>query len=114
MQQCVREAVEPMRLASRLRIALCLVSMFPALADRKSTRLNSSHGYISYAVFCLKKKKKLIQLDAPFPPLRVYRIEDVNHCVCHRRAVVWSRSYSRFDSLIDYSRTLSLARVYRH
>src|SRR2546429_3806333 len=26
-------------------------------ADRKSTRLNSSHGYISYAVFCLKKKK---------------------------------------------------------
>src|SRR2546422_3382768 len=25
--------------------------------DRKSTRLNSSHGYISYAVFCLKKKK---------------------------------------------------------
>src|SRR2546422_2913616 len=27
------------------------------LGDRKSTRLNSSHGYISYAVFCLKKKK---------------------------------------------------------
>src|SRR2546429_5344803 len=30
--------------------------------DRKSTRLNSSHGYISYAVFCLKKKKKEIRL----------------------------------------------------
>src|SRR5687768_18133249 len=30
------------------------------MADRKSTRLNSSHGYISYAVFCLKKKKKII------------------------------------------------------
>src|SRR5687768_17982647 len=29
-----------------------------ARRDRKSTRLNSSHGYISYAVFCLKKKKK--------------------------------------------------------
>src|SRR2546422_4590597 len=29
--------------------------------DRKSTRLNSSHGYISYAVFCLKKKKKIEQ-----------------------------------------------------
>src|SRR2546422_8386736 len=27
------------------------------ILDRKSTRLNSSHGYISYAVFCLKKKK---------------------------------------------------------
>src|SRR2546422_3800815 len=30
------------------------------LGDRKSTRLNSSHGYISYAVFCLKKKKQNI------------------------------------------------------
>src|SRR5687768_18191467 len=29
-----------------------------AQRDRKSTRLNSSHGYISYAVFCLKKKNK--------------------------------------------------------
>src|SRR2546422_2379293 len=28
-------------------------------SDRKSTRLNSSHGYISYAVFCLKKKNRL-------------------------------------------------------
>src|SRR2546422_7371412 len=33
----------------------------PASRDRKSTRLNSSHGYISYAVFCLKKKKKTIK-----------------------------------------------------
>src|SRR5438128_9737640 len=32
-----------------------------ALPDRKSTRLNSSHGSISYAVFCLKKKKKETQ-----------------------------------------------------
>src|SRR5687768_18281650 len=31
---------------------------FSTKEDRKSTRLNSSHGYISYAVFCLKKKKK--------------------------------------------------------
>src|SRR2546429_4678084 len=30
--------------------------------DRKSTRLNSSHGYISYAVFCLKKKKKQLTI----------------------------------------------------
>src|SRR2546422_4298526 len=34
-----------------------------ALGDRKSTRLNSSHGYISYAVFCLKKKKKTKTCD---------------------------------------------------
>src|SRR3989449_3405058 len=41
------------------------------LGDRKSTRLNSSHGYISYAVFCLKKKKKTDNstfcLSAHFP-----------------------------------------------
>src|SRR2546422_7589462 len=33
-------------------------SRYDACSDRKSTRLNSSHGYISYAVFCLKKKKR--------------------------------------------------------
>src|SRR2546422_10857384 len=38
----------------QLDIPLCL-NLNPR--DRKSTRLNSSHGYISYAVFCLKKKK---------------------------------------------------------
>src|SRR2546429_6114175 len=38
---------------------LALLALESALTrDRKSTRLNSSHGYISYAVFCLKKKKK--------------------------------------------------------
>src|SRR2546422_6737316 len=36
--------------------------------DRKSTRLNSSHGYISYAVFCLKKKKPTA---GPFVRLRL-------------------------------------------
>src|SRR3712207_8671229 len=36
-------------------------------ADRKSTRLNSSHANISYAVFCLKKKKH------PDPPIPAYR-----------------------------------------
>src|SRR2546429_6600200 len=37
---------------------LCEGRVEPAQGiDRKSTRLNSSHGYISYAVFCLKKKK---------------------------------------------------------
>src|SRR2546422_6302159 len=44
----------------RLRICATIratSSGLPALGDRKSTRLNSSHGYISYAVFCLKKKK---------------------------------------------------------
>src|SRR2546422_2350681 len=35
--------------------------------DRKSTRLNSSHGYISYAVFCLKKKKNRHEEHIPTP-----------------------------------------------
>src|SRR2546422_7408873 len=41
-----------------------------ALRDRKSTRLNSSHGYISYAVFCLKKKKKTQPTSAMRTPRR--------------------------------------------
>src|SRR5687768_18183634 len=40
----------------RQRLNHVVVRLCPG--DRKSTRLNSSHGYISYAVFCLKKKKK--------------------------------------------------------
>src|SRR5256884_6332481 len=40
--------------------------------DRKSTRLNSSHGYISYAVFCLKKKQNTYQYvsDISLPHIR--------------------------------------------
>src|SRR2546422_8633453 len=38
-------------------IAECGLAQHVIDLDRKSTRLNSSHGYISYAVFCLKKKK---------------------------------------------------------
>src|SRR3989449_5520673 len=37
--------------------------------DRKSTRLNSSHGYISYAVFCLKKKKTSNQDEGIATPI---------------------------------------------
>src|SRR2546422_8436593 len=40
--------------------------------DRKSTRLNSSHGYISYAVFCLKKKKTPPNRGKPPPPGRPF------------------------------------------
>src|SRR2546422_3402994 len=47
-----------------------------AIRDRKSTRLNSSHGYISYAVFCLKKKKK--QKDTNRSHMRDVK-DDVGH-----------------------------------
>src|SRR2546422_5888807 len=40
------------------RLTGATVASLKMRIDRKSTRLNSSHGYISYAVFCLKKKKK--------------------------------------------------------
>src|SRR2546429_5136493 len=63
-RRCARKALPPLRcfcphsrlwlVCGKTRIALVVVQ------DRKSTRLNSSHGYISYAVFCLKKKKHLI------------------------------------------------------
>src|SRR5688572_31371358 len=43
------------------------------LGDRKSTRLNSSHSQISYAVFCLKKKKKKTNHVTPIPPFRLRR-----------------------------------------
>src|SRR5256884_4260307 len=41
-----------------LTFSTTYVGVAATAQDRKSTRLNSSHGYISYAVFCLKKKKK--------------------------------------------------------
>src|SRR5258707_2731381 len=46
------------RLSSMLYIFFCLESDRFRPVDRKSTRLNSSHANISYAVFCLKKKTK--------------------------------------------------------
>src|SRR5687768_17692004 len=48
--------LRPARLRARAGIPSEITP--PFAPDRKSTRLNSSHGYISYAVFCLKKKNK--------------------------------------------------------
>src|SRR2546422_2132481 len=65
------EAPQPLQqLHHRPGVALAVgqqsLTQARALLDRKSTRLNSSHGYISYAVFCLKKKKKrTIQSTTP-------------------------------------------------
>src|SRR2546427_2144098 len=54
--------------AGRTRAALGLVQARAAGLDRKSTRLNSSHSQISYAVFCLKKKKKKVPATAATAP----------------------------------------------
>src|SRR3712207_7663216 len=54
--------IVPRRDATRGEIAEAIGRVDRAAGDRKSTRLNSSHANISYAVFCLKKKKTLAPL----------------------------------------------------
>src|SRR2546429_6368758 len=51
------EGGKPIINGTRITVEM-LADEYAVGRDRKSTRLNSSHGYISYAVFCLKKKKK--------------------------------------------------------
>src|SRR2546422_6498502 len=50
--------------------------------DRKSTRLNSSHGYISYAVFCLKKKKQEKHDDHQLSVTILTTVFDATQCRC--------------------------------
>src|SRR2546429_946078 len=78
--------------------------------DRKSTRLNSSHGYISYAVFCLKKKKKHTTADKLTPISTVSSTMDLGHtrvCVaaastpCPRSSL--PRSAARHSSRLSSS-----------
>src|SRR2546422_1064371 len=64
LRGCGRAAIAGIPLCSRTRKYRDFLASqvqpqqkMAAILDRKSTRLNSSHGYISYAVFCLKKKK---------------------------------------------------------
>src|SRR2546428_10868633 len=56
---CIAAAVTAFTAAHSLTLSLAALGFVhvPAPPDRKSTRLNSSHDQISYAVFCLKKKK---------------------------------------------------------
>src|SRR5437588_3293427 len=66
---CVWQASEPL-----------WVRRLPDAPDRKSTRLNSSHTVISYAVFCLKKKKKNQQDSTPHAqPVRCRKSKAPTH-----------------------------------
>src|SRR5437899_9555943 len=57
-----------------------------AFQDRKSTRLNSSHLGISYAVFCLKKKKKIVIAYHPTITKSTQREnQPTKHCKCQRK-----------------------------
>src|SRR2546422_9871722 len=67
--------VRSQRQHSHLPLANCALErrvhgVWAVLGDRKSTRLNSSHGYISYAVFCLKKKKTTYYIPVLRSPIR--------------------------------------------
>src|SRR2546430_4931199 len=68
----------------RVHVLSHAVGGYGARPDRKSTRLNSSHSQISYAVFCLKKKKKLC--NEPKLTLKVLIFNDYTHLVA-----VWLR-----------------------
>src|SRR2546429_4283054 len=58
------------------------------MIDRKSTRLNSSHGYISYAVFCLKKETPPLGSRGDLCPVRWLGLPDLDDGPHHQRDVV--------------------------
>src|SRR2546429_2611807 len=75
------------------------------LEDRKSTRLNSSHGYISYAVFCLKKKKHTrARTDGPLSPRARYTARPGTH---------WPQRQDRHPQSLRSS-TLNRRRQFSH
>src|SRR5256884_6499011 len=103
----VRKAVsfqKPYRLMWSLRAALSFHGLMTLSRDRKSTRLNSSHGYISYAVFCLKKKKNEYVPTADSlakrhhtqrPPVHPFRHpEHHHHYLAHHRDPIASQAHS--------------------
>src|SRR3990172_8849335 len=65
----VTATIRPRGISMSMFCRLCAAQ--PRKRDRKSTRLNSSHGYISYAVFCLKKKKYIFYTGEYRQPHRV-------------------------------------------
>src|SRR2546430_5122287 len=76
------------------------------IRDRKSTRLNSSHSQISYAVFCLKKKREQQTL------LWSALISDILREVMRRRSQIpTSRFYAEVDYVRDGNFTRSVIRV---
>src|SRR2546429_6034810 len=74
-----------------------------ARRDRKSTRLNSSHGYISYAVFCLKKKKLHVIHDFFAMP----RIADCGSAFNAHYSLMHERDVALVHILVDSEFALS-------
>src|SRR2546429_3392762 len=78
------------------------------MRDRKSTRLNSSHGYISYAVFCLKKKKThhirlvLQHLYTDYMPLALHYTLPVTPADTDNRKSTDSQSSARHITVLSH------------
>src|SRR5207249_7542155 len=84
------------------------------IGDRKSTRLNSSHVSISYAVFCLKKKKTRTIIDLPYPyryPLSRTLLFTVSCVPTHKAAPAQS---THADSTCVCTEDLGVRNEYKH
>src|SRR3712207_8822080 len=68
MTLCRKLGVDGQAVYDVITTAMGASAIFDARVDRKSTRLNSSHANISYAVFCLKKKKDQPTFPVYSPP----------------------------------------------
>src|SRR2546430_9368719 len=64
---------ERQRLFDQMAAQMPFFADYQKKTDRKSTRLNSSHSQISYAVFCLKKKKNIREADQTLTPISACR-----------------------------------------
>src|SRR5256885_3653589 len=91
-----------------------VLAVAPAVPDRKSTRLNSSHLVISYAVFCLKKKKNahLIVLQAQtanksiyFTPQQRHRAPQASHQLVIHVSIAPCIRINVFPALVEHSST---------
>src|SRR2546429_4377907 len=76
--------------------------------DRKSTRLNSSHGYISYAVFCLKKKKHTTSRQLVRKAISTTRIK--RPCSHSRKLFTAGSAHSHSDTKTSRSSSRALFR----
>src|SRR3712207_6907501 len=79
-----------------------VISQSSVFRDRKSTRLNSSHANISYAVFCLKKKKIIITFFSP-----PHHLHSTIH-VYHVSPLYLSHLLVFYHYLLLYTQTLSV------
>src|SRR2546428_9404947 len=91
MRESVRSSTGPPRSSAPVRI------FGPCKSDRKSTRLNSSHDQISYAVFCLKKKKEysILSLAEQSDTASNSRLAHIECLISHRVSQLNLSTYAR-------------------